>query len=182
MDETAAIRACLEGNREAFQTIIDAYGSLALAVAINVLGNRQDAEDACQEAFLQVFRNLTAYDPSRSLKTWLLTIVTRRCLDMRKKKVRFSKFFNKAKCELPVAAVGGTSNPVRREPLPSRLLEGLSPKERTALCLWANEGYTPGEIAEVLRVSDSTARVYLFHARRKVKSAMEKCHDLLSAC
>ncbi len=72
-----------------FDGVVDIYGGQALALAINVLGNRQDAEDVVQESFIQVFRNLGSYDPGRSFKTWLLTIVYRRCLDMLKKKKRF---------------------------------------------------------------------------------------------
>lgn len=68
-----------------FDGIVDLYGGQSLAFAMNVLGNREDAEDVVQESFVQVFRNLGAYDPGRSFKTWLFTIVYRRCLDMMKK-------------------------------------------------------------------------------------------------
>jgi RNA polymerase sigma-70 factor (ECF subfamily) len=54
--------------------MVEAYGALVLSVALNVIGNRQDAEDVCQETFLQVFRRLDRYDRERSFKTWLLTI------------------------------------------------------------------------------------------------------------
>jgi RNA polymerase sigma-70 factor (ECF subfamily) len=50
----------------------------------------------------------------------------------------------------------------------------LNPKERISVCLWANEGYTSGEIASVLRCSPSTARVHLFKARRKIKTLLEE--------
>ena len=84
-----------------FDGIVDIYGGQALALAINVLGNRQDAEDVVQESFIQVFRNLGSYDPGRSFKTWLFTIVYRRCLDMLKKKKRFRAAFEKASHEFP---------------------------------------------------------------------------------
>ena len=64
-------------------------------------------------------------------------------------------------------------------PCPPRSSRRLSPRERTALCLWANEGYTAKDISEVLACSASTARVYLFNARRKIKALLENDHGLL---
>jgi RNA polymerase sigma-70 factor (ECF subfamily) len=61
-------------------------------------------------------------------------------------------------------------------------LKGLTPKERTALCLWANEGYMARDISEVLGCSAGTARVYLFNARRKIKMLMENDHGALQNC
>lgn len=157
-----------------FDAIVDLYGGPALAFAVNVLGNREDAEDAVQESFVQVFRNLGRYDRGRSFKTWLFTIVYRRCLDMLKKRKRLHAAFSKARYELPVS-----SNPGPGGDLPSRLLDVLSPRERTALTLWANEGYNSEEIGGILAVSGNAARVTLFKARRKIKALLEDSHASL---
>ena len=154
-----------------FDGIVDLYGGQSLAFAMNVLGNKEDAEDAVQESFVQVFRNLGAYDSGRSFKTWLFTIVYRRCLDMMKKKRRFQAAFAKARHEFPVS-----SNPGPGGDLPSDLLNVLSPRERTALALWANEGFSAEEIGGVLAVSGNAARVMLFTARRKIKALLEDRH------
>ncbi len=180
MDEKAMVAACREGEADAFRNLVVGYGNLVLAVAINVLGNREDAEDAAQETFLQVFRNIESYDPERSFKTWLLTILYRRCLDMIKKRRRFSAFAVRARHELVEGSYAtGNPRPEDPEPLPSSLLKALSPKERTALCLWANEGFTAADISDVLECSASTARVHLFNARKKIKSLLEKNHGVL---
>lgn len=179
LDEKEIIDGCLRGSSVSSRAMVDAYGNLVMAVALNVVGNRQDAEDVCQETFLQVFRHLARYDPSRSFKTWLLTIVYRRSLDMIRKKRRFSEFSARARFEPAVAERGGNPHPADPEPLPSALLTKLSPRERTALCLWANEGCTARDISVVLACSASTARVYLFNARRKIKALLENDHGLL---
>ena len=179
MEEKEIIEGCLRGSLVSSRAMVEAYGNLVMSVALNVVGNRQDAEDVCQETFLQVFRHLARYDLSRNFKTWLLTIVYRRSLDMIKKKRRFSEFSARARFEPAVAERGGNPHPTGPEPLPSTLLTKLSPRERTALCLWANEGYTARDISEVLACSASTARVYLFNARRKIKALLENDHGLL---
>ncbi|MGA2534095.1 MAG: sigma-70 family RNA polymerase sigma factor [Candidatus Aminicenantales bacterium] len=182
MDEREIVAGCLKGATGSYQEMVEAYGPLVLSVALNVLGNREDAEDVVQEAFIQVFKNLWRYDPGRSFKTWLLTIVYRRSLDMIKKKRRFSEFASRAKFDPAVVPNNPGPDPGGPVPLPSRLLTTLSPKERTALCLWANEGYTARDLSEVLGCSASTARVTLFNARRKIKALLENEHAILQNC
>jgi RNA polymerase sigma-70 factor (ECF subfamily) len=178
VDEQEIIEGCLGGNAASNRAMVETYGTLVLSVALNVIGNRQDAEDVCQETFLQVFRRLDRYDRERSFKTWLLTIAYRRSLDMLRKKRRFAEFSARARFEPAVMGRNPVGSP-DPAPLPSKLLEALSPRERTALCLWANEGYTAKDISDVLACSASTARVYLFNARRKIKALLENDHGLL---
>jgi len=179
VDERELIEGCLRGSLASQRAMVEAYGTLVLSVALNVLGNRQDAEDVCQETFLQTFRRLDRYDRERSFKTWLLTIAYRRSLDMLRKRRRFSEFSARARFDPDLPGRGGDPRTADPAPLPSKLLQSLSPRERTALCLWANEGYTAKDISEVLACSASTARVYLFNARRKVKTLLENDHGLL---
>lgn len=181
MDEAELVAECLAAGPDSCRRLVEAFGPLAKAVAINVLGNREDAEDVCQETFIQVFRHIDRYDRSRSFKTWLLTIVYRRSLDMIRKRRRFREFAARARFEPAAAGTGRTPEPADPPSLPAKYLDVLSAKERTALCLWANEGYAAGSIAEVLGCSPSTARVVLFNARRKIKAILEKSHGLVQA-
>ena len=181
MDENEIVAACLRGEKEAFRRIMETHSGPALALALNILGNRQDSEDVCQEAFVQAYRNLVRFDGRANFRTWLLTIVYRRCLDALKRKRRFRAAVEKA---------GHDAHPGRgREAgsahasmsgddsrLPERWLGGLTPRERTALSLWADEDLSAVEIAAVLGCAASTARVMLFNARRKLKSSLEKDH------
>jgi RNA polymerase sigma-70 factor (ECF subfamily) len=179
MDEREIVSDCLGGRAGSYRTMVETYGPLVMAVALNVLGNREDAEDVFQETFIQVFRNLGRYDPGRSFKTWLLTIATRRSLDMIKKKRRFSEFKARAGSD-PAATTNASRAPSGDpEPLPCRLLKSLSPKERTVLCLWAEEGCTARDISEILGCAAGTARVTLFNARRKIKMLLESDHGVL---
>ena len=156
--------------------IVERYTAPAMALAMNVLGNRDDAEDACQELFIQVYRHLKSYDKERSFKNWVYTILYRRCLDHLKRRRRSAELVKKLGRETVLATAANPGYPHPPRSLPSDLLEQLKAKERTALCLWANEGYTAREISEVLRCSSSTARVYLFQARKKIKKSLEQGH------
>jgi RNA polymerase sigma-70 factor (ECF subfamily) len=148
------------------------YTPAALALAINILGNRQDAEDACQEAFLQVYRHLHRYDPSLSFRNWLYTILYRRCLDFLRRRRRSLGVIRRIRTE---------QNP-EKDPRPSTSSSGsglnpewlrcLSVRERAALALWAVDGFSSQEIGRALDCSSNTARVYLFQARKKIRSLL----------
>lgn len=174
MDEQKLIAGSLRGRTEDFRMIVERYTAPAMALAVNILGNRDDAEDACQEMFIQVYRNLKSYDKERSFKNWVYTILYRRCLDQLKRRRRSAELVKKISRETVLATPANPGHPRSARSLPSGLLEMLKTKERTALCLWANEGYTAPEIGEVLRCSASTARVYLFQARKKIKKLLEQ--------
>ena len=82
-----------------------------MAAALNILGNREDAEDACQETFVQAYRHLRNYDARRSFKNWIYIILYRRCLDRLKKKRRFRNAFERAKREAPLVGAPVSDNP-----------------------------------------------------------------------
>src|SRR4030042_2319781 len=173
MDEQELIAGCLRGRIEDFRMIVERYSAPAMALAMNVLGNRDDAEDGCQELLIQVYRHLKSYDKDRSFKNWVYTILYRRCLDHLKRRRRSAELGKKMGRETLLATPANPGHSYPPRSLPSELLEVLKTKERTALCLWANEGCTAQEISEVLRCSASTARVYLFQARKKIKKLLE---------
>ncbi len=174
MEEKEIIHSCLQGDRESFKRIVEMYKAQAMAIAMNILGNREDAEDVCQETFLQVFQCLGQFDQKRSFKNWLLTILYRRCLDQTKKAKRFRRFFERFKREAAVSPSAPILPFSVRQSYPSNALASLSPKEKLAVTLWANEGYSAEEISSILGCRPSTARVYLFNARKKIKALLEK--------
>ncbi len=173
MEDTELIAGCLRGNIEDFREIVERYSALTMALALNILGNRDDAEDVCQEAFIQVYRNLDRFDTGRSFKNWLTTILYRRCLDHLKRRRRSLELLKKMKTLSLEKQAFEPNNPPQEKSLPSRLLEHLTAKERISLCLWANEGFTPGsglpaqDQAErfrinYLRVENKPVQAYLY--------------------
>lgn len=176
MSDSELIKKCLAGEVEEYRKIMDKYGGKAMALALNVLRSREDAEDACQDAFLRAFNHLPQFDLSASFKSWFYTILYNRCLDLIRRKKRFATFMNKYKKEPETQTLVLGANPGSAFPYDHRLLKELSPKERLTLYLWAEEGYTSGEIASVLRCSPSTARVHLYKSRKKVRAILEEEH------
>lgn len=177
MEDREAVALCLQGESGAFREIMDRHKDYAMAVAINMLMNREDAEDACQEAFFKAFRNLRRFDPAKSFKNWFSSLLCHDCLDRIRKRKRFRLFLGRFKSEQPETV---ESRPMPPSPLPvlaPAVLSRLGPKERLALYLWSHEGSSGEEIAAVLGCSRKTAYVHLYRARVKLKSLLaEKKH------
>jgi len=176
MEDLQLLQSCLEGKVEDFMKVIDKYKGKALALAWNYMGNREDAEDACQDAFLKAYLNLNTFDFSKSFKDWFFTILCNRCKDQLRKRHRFQTFIWSTKREVldRVNQTPGKSGSSLK--IPDGILEKLRPKERLSLYLWAQDGYTSEEIAGLMKCSPSTARVHLFKARKKLKSLLEASH------
>lgn len=81
------INEVLKGNQEAFEEIVTLFQHRLYHVCYRMLGNRQEAEDIAQEAFVRAYINIHTFDQKRKFSTWLFRIATNLCIDrIRKKK------------------------------------------------------------------------------------------------
>ena len=181
MDDRAIVRRCLEGDLGSFRQIVDGHKAPLMATAVTVLGNRQDAEDICQETFVQAYRHLASFDSGKDLRPWLYTILYRRCLNVIKKKKRLAVVLGRLRTDPGTWARPNDPGPAESGAIPAGLDEALNPKERTVLSLWINEGYTAVEIAAVLGCPPGTARYHLFNVRKKIRALTEKSREKLSS-
>ncbi len=87
MDEQALIQDALEGELEAFNTLVLHYQDMAYNVAYRIMGEHGAADDATQEAFITAYQKLEQYRGG-SFKAWLLRIVTNNCYDELRRRQR----------------------------------------------------------------------------------------------
>lgn len=160
------------GDREAFGELVKRYAAGARRVARAVLGNPEDADDAAQDGFLAALRHLGRYDPNRPFGPWLLRIVANAATDRRRRRrVRAAEV-------IPATIATGEPGPDRDADRGAlnlalrRALATLPERQRLAVVLFDVEGYTHGEIAEVLGIPVGTVRSHVFHARRSLRGAL----------
>jgi len=79
MDESEAIERAQKGDKEAFRYLVEIYAGLAGRTALVLTNSPNDAEDAVQDAWVDVWRALPRFQVERSFRPWLLTIVANRC-------------------------------------------------------------------------------------------------------
>ena len=168
MTEPELIRDAQQGDRAAFGELALRHEKKLLALCWNMMGDRDEARDAAQEALLQAFQNLERFDAERSFIKWLLGIGAKRCLNRLRARKTFRRFFQNYVQEW--RGRGGLRNPALGDSgNTGRLLQKLSGRERTAISLAVFEDFSAREIAAVLGCSENTARVHLFNARSKLK-------------
>lgn len=81
------IQQVRDGNPQAFEDIVDFYKDKVFQLCYRMLGDRHEAEDIAQEAFLRAYVNIHTFQMNRKFSTWLYRIATNLCIDrMRKKK------------------------------------------------------------------------------------------------
>ena len=173
MDDKDVLSRCLKGDHEAFEALVDKYQANVLTFTGILMRNREEAKDITQEIFIQALENLRHFDTNKSFKNWLYSIAYRKCVDSIRRDKLFLKYLKRLAKEYHHHKDRITQKGrLEESELLGPALQCLSQKERIAVLLKINEGYSAMEIAEILQCSESTARVTLFHARKKLKKIL----------
>jgi RNA polymerase sigma-70 factor (ECF subfamily) len=150
------------GEEAAFAQLVKRYQDRLFTVARRLLGNRADAEDVVQRAFLQLFRKADSYNPRWQLSTWLYRILTNACVDELRRR--------RGRGELPdppPAPRPGESLGVRRA------LESVPTEARLLLTLRYGGGLSYAELARVRGLSINTVKSQLARGKAILRKALE---------
>jgi len=154
------------GNLEAFDELMILHQRRVYAVALRLLSDAADAQDAVQEVFLRLYRGLGRLDERRPLGPWIYRMTVNVCRDIgRKRRVAEPLEEVFAAGRDPCAEIDRGEQ--RR--LLGMALRHLPEKERAALVLRDLEGLSTTEVARVLRSSKATVRSQVSAARLKIR-------------
>ena len=183
--DLALVHACKSGNAAAFEELVKRYDTKLFRIAQHITHNREDAQDAVQEAFLKVFRKLTQFQENSKFSTWLTRITVNESL-MKLRKQRHNKEFsidNNFESEdhsLTSELSDWARNPEElyrgfelRNILRSELQE-LQPGLRVVFVLRDIEGLSTEETAEVLESTPVAVKARLWRARLKLRERLSK--------
>lgn len=168
------ISDCLKGDQQAHNRLYHLYARAMFNVAYRLTGNIHDAEDALQEAFIQVFRGLASYRFESSLGAWLKKIVVNTTINnMKKRRVEL-------KYEPEIHKHKVTEEEIRPESLTVdqvlSKMELLPHSARVIFSLYLLEGYDHQEIASILNISESTSKTQYMRAKNKMKELLTTKH------
>jgi RNA polymerase sigma-70 factor (ECF subfamily) len=176
-DQDLAARAS-QGDVVAFTKLVRVHSSLVYRVALRMLGN-EDAQDASQEVWVRVWRNIKGFRGESAFSTWLYRITLNTCLSLRQREARREER-EYAGNEMPYLPEppGGDADPEaatlsaeRREEIQAALGH-VRAEHRAALVLRHMEGLSYAEIAEVLEVPDGTAKGWVSRGRAAMLVAL----------
>ena len=92
MSEKEIVEQLRQGNEEAFKKLVSLFQEKVFNTAVNFLQNHQDAEDAAQEVFIQVYNSIGQFKENSTLSTWIYRITITKCLDHTRSKKRKKRF------------------------------------------------------------------------------------------
>jgi RNA polymerase sigma-70 factor (ECF subfamily) len=170
MDDPLAIRQCRAGDKEAFRHLVERYQAQAIGHAISILGNREDALDAVQEAFIDAYQALGRFDLERRFYPWFYIILRNCCYKLaagRKKRETSSSD------ELVMLATTPTMRPEETLLLERAMLK-LKAEERELITLRHLDGLSYEELAERLEVPLGTIMSRLYHARKRLREKLAR--------
>ncbi|MEK7874551.1 MAG: sigma-70 family RNA polymerase sigma factor [Chloroflexota bacterium] len=160
-----------------FRELVEKYTSMVYSVALRMLGNTQDAEDATQETFLSAFKSLKSFRGQSSLSTWLYRIAVNACL-MKLRKEKSAHYLVDTGYEdmdIPDREPGPERAAINNE-LREHIQEGLSrlpPDMRAAVILRDVQGLSGEEAAEALGVQLATQKTRLHRGRVLLRKHLE---------
>jgi RNA polymerase sigma-70 factor (ECF subfamily) len=176
-DRDLVVRAS-RGDVRAFTKLVQDHSSLVYRVALRMLGE-EDAQDASQEVWVRVWRNIRGFRGESAFSTWLYRITMNTCLSIRQKEARRERREYSGD-EMPYLpeSLGEEADPEaaalsaeRRDEIQAALAHVRS-EHRAALVLRHMEGLSYAEIAEVLEVPDGTAKGWVSRGRAAMLVAL----------
>jgi RNA polymerase sigma factor (sigma-70 family) len=173
MTEQAIIQGCMQNDPIAQRELYNRYSPKMLSVCYRFAHNKQDAEDMLQEGFIKIFTQIHSFQNRGAFEGWIRRIMVHTCINFLKKNKKFNE-----SVELDYA----THLSAREETIPS-VLQGKQIIEcirqlpigyRTVLNLYAIEGYSHKEIAEMLDIEESTSRSQYTRAKTMLENILVK--------
>lgn len=173
--EADLIAACVRGDRAAERALFRREYARVNATVYRILGSTRDTDDLVQETFIAVFRALPRFRGESKLSTWIDRIAVR---------VVFQHIDARKRLPIPLEVLPEVED--RAGALDARAdaregvrrlyvtLARLKPEARTAFALFAIDGRTIVEVAELMDTSAVTAKIRIWRARREVEKRAAK--------
>ena len=169
--------------RERFSGLVTLQQRRAARIAYHYLQDVHDANEAVQDAFVKVFTHIGGYREELPFEVWFTRILVNGCLDLRKARSRRLRWILPATTadettpREPVAPQAGPEDQLlasERGRQIATAVAQLPARQRTVFALCQIAGQSAGEVSQALNLSESTVRVHLFRAIRKLRELLER--------
>ncbi len=181
---TALVQKAVQGDREAFNKIVQRYRGQIYGFIFRMVKNREEAEDLVQETFIKAYRALGSFNTEYAFSTWLYKIATNNCIDhFRKRRLKtysLDKPIQSKDGELardfPDTAQGPETGLISREKTLQiqKAINSLPEKYKQAILLRHARDKSYEEIAKELDLPLGTVKVRIFRAREMLKKKLKE--------
>jgi RNA polymerase sigma-70 factor, ECF subfamily len=165
------LERCRRGEPEAFAELVERTYRQVYTLAARLVGDRHEAEDVAQEAYLRVHRSLRTFRGDSSFRTWLYRIVANTAMTYLRKRGRFGDVAEEPDTVLRLADAGSSEDEVDLDHV--RVALGTLPDSQRVILLMKDAyGFSCREIAGEMGVSEGAVKVRLHRARRRLKDSL----------
>ena len=181
-DEGALVSAAKAGDLQAFDELVNRYERRIFRLTMNITQNREDAEDAAQDAFLKAFQHLDSFQGGSRFYTWLVRIAVNEALmRLRRRRPNVVSLDEPVETEddlMPREVEDWGPTPEQRfarsemNGILTDSISSLDPIFRTVFVLRDVEGFSTEETAEALGVSEPAVKSRLLRARLKLRQKL----------
>jgi RNA polymerase sigma-70 factor (ECF subfamily) len=181
MTDAAVVRQVLEGDVDAFAILVDRYSNRYARFAVHMVGNREDAEEALQDAFVRAYRSLAQYREQERFSAWLYQILVNQCRTAAAKRRRRDDTFpdvDPAELHLADAASPDASDALPLRDRLERALAQLPPDQREAVVLKYTEDLSYEDMAAITGAGVSALKMRVKRAFARLRELLEEAYSV----
>jgi len=172
-NEKEIIEGCKKQNRKAQKMLYDRYASKFLGICMRYAKDKHEAEDILQEAFLKIFERIEQYTCSGAFEGWMRRIIVNTAISNYRKNLKHYHHYDIEELKEYEEDINSADLEYTMEEM-LRVIQSLSPGYRTIFNLYAIEGYTHKEIAELLGIDVATSKSQYSRARKVIQYRLSK--------
>ena len=173
MTDRVIIQRVLEGDVEAFACLVDRHYPRCARIAVRILGNREDAEEAIQDAFLRAFKALGDYEDRERFSSWLTRILVNQCRTVLARTKRRDALFaelDPRRLDFIVAAEPDEGTWVELE----HVLGQLPAEQREAIVLKYADDLTYEEMSRITGAGESALKMRVQRAFARLRAMLQE--------
>lgn len=166
-DESILVDRCLADDREAQKLLYEKYKHVFYTIALRITGNNEDAKDALQDGFVNIFQSMSNYSGKSSLYYWMKTIIIRASIKKIERNIQWRQIEDYEESFL------FTWDDELTGVMLEKVIAGLEKGYRTVFLLIEVEGYKHKEVAQILNISEGTSKSQLYHAKKQLQRILK---------
>ena len=184
--EGTFIRDLQSGSEHAFKELVETYQDRVFNTCLGFLKNTEEADDASQEVFIEVYQKISSFKGNARLSTWIYRIAVNKCMTLIRYKKRKKRWaFMTSLWDTPAGPdepkdflhPGIALENKERASILMEKIEALPENQRVAFTMHKIEGLSYEEIASIMETTTAAIESLIFRARENLKKALKKYYE-----
>lgn len=172
MDDVLLVQECLEGKSRAQKALFEKFAPKMLAVCYRYMKDKEESEDALQISMVKVYQKLADFKQEGALEGWIRRIVVNTCLDQLRRGQKHAFDYSLDEVSYKVEIKEEVLSNIHATELLS-LISSMPPGYRVVFNMFAIEGFSHQEIANQLKITESTSKSQYLRARAFLRQRIE---------